>query len=99
MSSTKLVYLIILPVWLKCHVLFEQVIGANDVAVPTHLFKIILAIDGSNTAPLLGAFIIPNEPIRDVSLTEFQVELKEVEKYTGTKFHCKLDRNQVESTM
>ncbi len=75
-----------------------QVIGANNVAVPTHLFKVILATDHDSpdtTPPLLGAFIVPNEPIQDVSLTEFQVRLEEVEKHIGTKFHSQLDRSQV----
>ncbi len=72
-----------------------QVIGENNVAVPTHLFKIILAEDRPDSPPLLGAFVVPNEPIKDVSLTQFQVSLEEVEKHTGTRFHCKLDRSQV----
>ncbi len=72
-----------------------QVIGENNVAVPTHLFKIILAEDRAASPPLLGAFVVPNEPIKDVSLTQFQVSLEEVEKHTGTRFHCKLDRSQV----
>lgn len=70
-------------------------IGKNSVAVPTHLYKIIMADDGPSTAPVMGVFIVPNRPLRDVSLTEFQVSLEELEAHTGTTFHSKLDRSKV----
>lgn len=49
-----------------------QVIGENEVAVPTHLFKVILGINNNNK-PAMAAFIVPNQPIEDTPLTEFQV--------------------------
>jgi len=44
---------------------------------------------------MMAVFIIPNKPIKDVSLTEFQVSLEQLEKYVGTRFHYKLDRSKV----
>ena len=39
----------------------RQVIGKNEVAVPTHLFKVVVAERYGQT--VLAAFIVPNEPI------------------------------------
>lgn len=64
-------------------------------AVPTHLYKIILVEEEGESSPMLGAFVVPNEPIKDVGLKQFQVSLEEVERFTGTKFHCKLNRSEV----
>ena len=49
-----------------------QVIGENEVTVPTHLFKVVMAVK-KNTNPAMATFIVPNEPIDDKELTEFQV--------------------------
>ena len=76
-----------------------QVLGGDCVSVPTHLFKIILAEDTSSSGsvtPVLGAFVIPNKPIKDVDLTRFQVDLDKLETYTGTMFYPKLDRSKVQ---
>lgn len=72
-----------------------QVIGQNQVAVPTHLYKVIVAESEGMDSPLLGSFIVPNIPI-DYShkLVEYQVELEEVEKRTGLAFLPKLDRTK-----
>ena len=81
-----------------------QVIGKNRVAVPTHLFKIILvegkrgSDDDSPTSrgpPAMGVFVIPNKKVGDVDLTRFQVSLEKLEAYTGTTFYSKLDRGKV----
>lgn len=59
-----------------------ETIGKNNVAVPTHMFKVVLAekdnSEGNDdiTEPkrVMGAFIMQNEPIRElVPLTEYQV--------------------------
>ena len=78
-----------------------QTIGKGGVAVPTHLFKIIL-VEGrkgkeatSTDHPAMGVFVIPNEKIGDVDLTHYQVSLEKLEGYTGTTFHSKLDRSKV----
>ena len=66
-------------------------------AVPTHLFKVILAeaeAEGGKR-PALGAFVVPNKPIGDVPLTQFQVSLEELESHVGCTFHSRLDRGNV----
>lgn len=71
-----------------------EVIGDNEVAVPTHLYKIIVANDGDNT--VTGSFIVPNKPI-DYShhLREFQVPMDNLERKVGVKFYDNLNRVQV----
>ena len=66
-------------------------------AVPTHLFKIILVYDPSLQKPMLGAFVVPNKPIQNVRLRKFEVDVEEIEKYVGVRFHQDLDRSQVAS--
>ncbi|CAI8009268.1 Nuclease EXOG, mitochondrial [Geodia barretti] len=78
-----------------------QVIGAGKVAVPTHLYKVILAEtdDSSDPAsqppPSLGVFVVPNKPLGDEELTSFQTTLTELETLCGISFHSKLDRSNV----
>ncbi|KAG9347783.1 hypothetical protein JZ751_003798 [Albula glossodonta] len=75
-----------------------KVIGKDDVAVPTHLFKLILAQrKGSPSETLaVGAFVVPNRPIGfDHPLTEFQVSLVELERMSGLTFFPKVDRTRV----
>ncbi|XP_057178750.1 nuclease EXOG, mitochondrial-like isoform X2 [Triplophysa rosa] len=51
-----------------------QLIGEDNVAVPTHLYKVVLVQrDSSEDSRALGAFVVPNSPIGfDRHLTEFQ---------------------------
>ena len=68
-----------------------QVIGQHNVAVPTHLYKVILADDRWNP-PVLGAFVVPNEPIGfEFKLQDFQVPLKDLEREAGLIFFPKYD--------
>ncbi|XP_063081244.1 nuclease EXOG, mitochondrial isoform X3 [Cavia porcellus] len=72
-----------------------QVIGEDNVAVPSHLYKVILARRSpESTEPLaLGAFVVPNEAIGfQPQLTEFQVSLQELEKLSGLIFFPQLNR-------
>ncbi|KAG7488647.1 hypothetical protein MATL_G00037140 [Megalops atlanticus] len=74
-----------------------QVIGKDDVAVPTHLFKLILAQRKGFQSPTLavGAFVVPNQPISfDHPLTEFQVSLTDLERMSGLTFFPKVDHVQ-----
>jgi DNA/RNA endonuclease G (NUC1) len=49
------------------------VIGENGVAVPTHLFKIVLVEDRKLPVPLISAFVVPNRPIpRQQELRDFR---------------------------
>ncbi|XP_024612259.1 nuclease EXOG, mitochondrial [Neophocaena asiaeorientalis asiaeorientalis] len=72
-----------------------QVIGEDNVAVPSHLYKVILARRNPRSAePLaLGAFVVPNKAIGfQPQLSEFQVSLQELEKLSGLVFFPHLDR-------
>uniref|UniRef100_A0A8D2P2M9 Exo/endonuclease G n=1 Tax=Zosterops lateralis melanops TaxID=1220523 RepID=A0A8D2P2M9_ZOSLA len=63
-----------------------QVIGKDDVAVPSHLYKVILARRSrTSSEPLvLGAFVVPNDPIGfSHQLTDFQVSVEDLEKMSG----------------
>ncbi|KAK3587995.1 hypothetical protein CHS0354_014516 [Potamilus streckersoni] len=68
-----------------------QIIGNSEVAVPTHLYKIIVA-ERKSQPVALGVFIIPNEPL-DFShhLTKYQITLPQLESRTGINFVPKLD--------
>lgn len=72
-----------------------RVIGKDDVAVPSHLFKVILARRcKTESEPLvLGAFLVPNSPINfSHQLPEFQVDIEELEKMSGLMFFPRLDK-------
>jgi len=71
------------------------VLGPNNVAVPTHLYKVVLATDPMLDMPLLGAFVVPNIPVGDKHLGEFKVDIEEVERGVGVTFHPELDRERV----
>jgi endonuclease G len=62
-----------------------QVIGENNVAVPTHYFKVIYG-KKDNTV-VTEAYVIPNQPIdKDPPLKKFAVTLDKVEKAAGLTF-------------
>ncbi|KAB0337699.1 hypothetical protein FD754_025038, partial [Muntiacus muntjak] len=72
-----------------------NVIGEDNVAVPSHLFKVILARRSAGSAePLaLGAFVVPNKAIGfQPQLREFQVSLQDLEQLSGLVFFPQLDR-------
>ncbi|KAJ6659324.1 hypothetical protein lerEdw1_019195 [Lerista edwardsae] len=72
-----------------------QVIGKDDVAVPSHLYKVILARQNeTSTDPLvLGAFVVPNKPIGfDHQLLEFQVDVEDLEKMSGLVFFPQVNK-------
>ncbi|EDO41220.1 predicted protein, partial [Nematostella vectensis] len=73
-----------------------EVIGDNNVAVPTHLFKAILAETEGKPA-LLGAFIVPNQPISfDRDLKEFQVSIEKLSKDSGLVFFPQFPQGKAE---
>lgn len=62
-----------------------QVIGENNVAVPTHYFKVIYGKKESDI--VTEAYVIPNRPIEnDPPLKKFAVTLDKVEKAAGLTF-------------
>ena len=72
-----------------------RVIGKHEVAVPTHLFKVV-AVEKQNAAGhaselLLSAFLMPNGPLpKEEPLAAYQVPLDQLEKTTGLQFFPKL---------
>ncbi|XP_066301396.1 nuclease EXOG, mitochondrial-like [Branchiostoma lanceolatum] len=73
------------------------VIGENEVAVPTHLYKVVVA-ERFNTPTSIGAFIVPNQPIDfGPKLTDFQVPIEDLEKSSGFKFYPQLDRSKTKN--
>ncbi|XP_074755973.1 nuclease EXOG, mitochondrial isoform X1 [Athene noctua] len=74
---------------------FSGVIGKDDVAVPSHLYKVVLARRSrTSTEPLvLGAFVVPNDPIGfSHQLSEFQVNIEDLEKMSGLVFFPQVDK-------
>ena len=68
-------------------------IGAGQVAVPTHFFKAVLALEGAHKT--MYAAIVPNAPSsRRRSLDEFTVTVQEVERQTGLDLFSALDDEQ-----
>jgi endonuclease G len=84
-------------------VLFEspepQHIGPGRVAVPSHTFKAVLALQGDSK--LMYAAIVPNCPTATEPLTHFRTTVDEVETRTGLDFFSILEddeENRLEST-
>lgn len=64
-----------------------QVIGPNEVAVPTHYFKVIFAEKEKNVIKKM-AFIVPNKSIDErVPLDKFKTTIDKVEKAAGFVFN------------
>lgn len=64
-----------------------QVIGPNDVAVPTHFFKVIVGERASGSREI-EAYIVPNTAIpSDSSHSTFRTTLEKVERAAGALFH------------
>lgn len=63
-----------------------QVLGINEVAVPTHFFKVLLLEKGFS--PLeFRAYVLPNEPIDSRKpLDSFQTTVDKIEKLSGIIF-------------
>jgi len=72
-----------------------EVIGESEVAVPTHLFKIVVAEKRGIGKPLLGVFVVPNVAISsDRQLHDFKVDLSFVESHSGLQFLPLLERSK-----
>jgi len=73
-----------------------QVIGENNVAVPTHFFKIIVGEFETTRELEMEAFVLPNEAIPDnVSIHSFQVPPDAIERAAGLLFFDKLSRQRI----
>jgi len=71
-----------------------QVIGKNNVAVPTHFFKVIVGeMEGSGDLEM-EAYVLPNEKIPDhVPIQTFQVPPDSIERAAGLLFFNKVSRS------
>jgi endonuclease G len=73
-----------------------DVIGRNSVAVPTHFFKVIVAVDdgsknGGKRSVSTAAFLMPNSAIPESTPVEsFLVEREVLEAATGIRFFPRL---------
>lgn len=84
----------------RCGVVSYETIGDNRVAVPTHLYKIVLAEgpcdkeddpDDSRPHRAIAAFVMPNRPIKNRRpLVSYQVPVEAVEKAAGSLFFPRL---------
>lgn len=74
----------------KEQVVTYKVIGTNHIAVPTHLYKVVLA--ENNGKPVsIAAFVVPNKEINDeATLKGHQMPLERLEKLSGIEFFPKL---------
>lgn len=73
-----------------------QVIGENEVAVPTHLFKVVVGENSRSSPVAMGAFVVPNEPIGyNHALKDYEVDLAHLERISGLVLVPKLDRTKV----
>ncbi len=62
-------------------------IGPGKVAVPTHFYKVILAVHGESKTSY--AAMIPNQPNNREPLTAFTVNIADLENQTGLRFFAK----------
>jgi DNA/RNA endonuclease G (NUC1) len=87
------------PLWLaqagksgRQHVKYD-VIGKNNVAVPTHLFKVVVAEPLDDSDPVMAAFVVPNVDIWDGKQPlDYQVPIESVEKSVGAQFFPNLSK-------
>ncbi|EFC48480.1 endonuclease G [Naegleria gruberi] len=72
------------------------VVGKHQVAVPTHLFRIIIAEKHVDNQPeyYAQAFLVPNTELEKTDLlTKYSISLQELESVTGLKFLDKLAKS------
>jgi len=72
-----------------------QVIGQNNVSVPTHFFKVIVG-ETDNKDLEMEAFVMPNQEIPDnTPLDNFRVPIDSVERAAGLLFFDRLNREKL----
>lgn len=72
-----------------------QVIGANNVAVPTHFFKAVAIETNAGEFEILS-FVLPNEPMKaDIPLKTFLTPPEAIERASGLLLFDKLPVNKV----
>lgn len=79
-------------IYIVCGPIYDskpKTIGKNDVAIPTHFFKVLLRPNKTHGYETLG-FIFPNEDC-DGDIYHYAVSIDEVEQLTGHDFFHQLD--------
>ena len=72
-----------------------QVIGQNNVAVPTHFFKLLVMENDSGELEM-ESFVLPNQEIDDsVPLDNFRVPPESVERAAGLLFFDRISRDKL----
>ncbi|KAG2381643.1 hypothetical protein C9374_006027 [Naegleria lovaniensis] len=70
-----------------------EVIGDNHVAVPTHLYRVLVGEKKGENKFFIQAFMLPNKPIpKTKPITDFIVPVSEIEKHSGMKLLHKIDK-------
>ncbi|KAF0985043.1 hypothetical protein FDP41_000082 [Naegleria fowleri] len=70
-----------------------EVIGDNHVAVPTHLYRILVGEKKGENKFFIQAFMLPNKPIpKTKPITDFIVPVSEIEKHSGMKLLHRIDK-------
>ncbi|XP_013410102.1 endonuclease G, mitochondrial-like [Lingula anatina] len=78
----------------KTYVKYE-VIGKNNVAVPTHFFKVIV-MENEKGDFHLQSFVMPNQALPDnINLFNYQVPVDSIERAAGLLMFEKLPRNRL----
>ncbi|KAG5484980.1 hypothetical protein LSCM1_07059 [Leishmania martiniquensis] len=68
----------------------------TPVAVPSHLFKVLLAEEDGGQSHSAAAFMMPNGPITEqVPLTAYQVPIDQLERITGLHFFPGMDATRL----
>lgn len=68
-----------------------EVIGPNNVAVPTHFFKVAAIQTKPNSNWEIRAWVLPNQKLPvSVQLSQFQVSIESVERAIGFKLFPKI---------
>ena len=72
-----------------------EVIGRNNVAVPTHFFKVLLMETDRQEFDMLS-FVLPNQVLSDQSpLKQYVVPVEAIERASGLLIFDKLARNRL----
>nr|CAD7457962.1 unnamed protein product [Timema tahoe] len=72
-----------------------QVIGASNVAVPTHFFKVVVGETDSKELEM-EAYVMPNQIIQDKTpITVFQVPPESIERAAGLLFFDRISRDKI----
>lgn len=73
-----------------------RLVGQDEVAVPTHFFKIVVDARAGQ-APQALAFLIPNAAPVDKDLNHYLVSIDEIERLTGIDFLSALPDQEEEA--